>query len=459
MRSELAESVHILYQKFDENKLNVSDDCEPKLDVFSEPLEPLKPNSYLLSNAVEANVEKEYEVSEFSIVEKGMELSFEEQVKSEEKAVDGSGVENLAGSTDEVALVGDTKLHPPVEVEEIGSHRNELVVTKCKSEENDICTKESLMKDLESALASVSDLVKEGSDSQEDESEISNQENYLMGKSNCEGLRKGKSLSLDDATESVASEFLDLLGIEHSPFGLSSESEPESPRERLLRQFEKDTLASGFSLFNFDIDGEQAEFGYEDPTGSGWGTISEDFYNSSMALASEKMPTVATEAMRDRTRALMLEELETEALMRESGLNEQAFQRSLSNSSGGFGSPIDLRTEDPLQLPSLGEGLGPFVQTKNGGFLRSMNPALFSNAKNGGSLIMQVSSPVVVPAEMGSGIMEILQQLTSVGIEKLSMQANKLMPLEDITGKTMQQIAWEAAPRLEEPERFPTSIS
>lgn len=67
---------------------------------------------------------------------------------------------------------------------------------------------------------------------------------------------------------------------------------------------------------------------------------------------------------------------------------------------------------------------------------------------------MQVSNPVVVPAEMGSSVMDILQGLASVGIEKLSMQANKLMPLEDITGKTIQQIAWESAPSLEGLERF-----
>lgn len=66
---------------------------------------------------------------------------------------------------------------------------------------------------------------------------------------------------------------------------------------------------------------------------------------------------------------------------------------------------------------------------------------------------MQVSSPLVVPAEMGSGIMDILQHLASIGIEKLSMQASKLMPLEDITGKTVEQIAWENAPSLEGPER------
>jgi hypothetical protein len=83
-----------------------------------------------------------------------------------------------------------------------------------------------------------------------------------------------------------------------------------------------------------------------------------------------------------------------------------------------------------------------------------MNPAIFRNTKAGGSLIMQVSNPVVVPAEMGSGIMEVLQCLASVGIEKLSMQAKELMPLEDITGKTMEQVAWEAMPALEGTERL-----
>ncbi|KAI6679694.1 hypothetical protein NL676_033575 [Syzygium grande] len=149
----------------------------------------------------------------------------------------------------------------------------------------------------------------------------------------------------------------------------------------------------------------------------------------------------------------MLEDLETEALMREWGLNEKSFQSSPPSHSGGFGSPIHLPPEEFLELPPLGEGLGPYLQTKNGGFLRSMNPSLFKNAKSGGSLVMQASSPVVVPAEMGSSIMEILQGLASVGIEKLSMQANKLMPLEDVTGKTMQQVAWEASPSLEGVER------
>ncbi|KAK9275251.1 hypothetical protein L1049_022513 [Liquidambar formosana] len=451
-KSELSSSINMLYQKFDEGKLDISVDYKPELDVFTEHFEPVKPNSFSLSDSGKENVDKECENNEFSIIERGIELSSKEEMKSEEgvlKVANNSSVETVnlveIDSGVGVAIEEDTKLHP--QVDDYGGCRDEPVVYDSNPTENDVCTKESLMKELESALNSVSNLETAGLDSPEDE------ENNMDVKSNYKTSRKGKSHSFDDVTESVASEFLNMLGIEHSPFGLSSESEPESPRERLLRQFEKDALGSGLSLFDFDINEvDQEGFGYNAPTGSEWGNLSEDIELSSVVQAVEEEHLVATHAVESKTRAKMLEDLETEALMHEWGLNEKAFQCSPPNSSGGFGSPIDLPPEEPPQLPPLGEGLGPFVQTKNGGYLRSMSPALFGNAKSGGNLIMQVSSPVVVPAEMGSGVMEILQHLASVGIEKLSMQANKLMPLEDITGKTMQQIAWEAAPNLEAPE-------
>ncbi|XP_058213570.1 protein PLASTID MOVEMENT IMPAIRED 1-RELATED 1 [Rhododendron vialii] len=504
--SELSDSVSILYQKFDEEKLNPT----VEVDDSSEPFEPLKSNSYL-SDAGKENAENEREDGEFSFVEHGIELSSKERVQSEEgilKAGNDTEIEisdlpkiNIDMVT---SLEEDSKLHP--QVEEFDCPRDEFVVGDLISKENDSCTKELLMKDLDLALHVDSDVAtwvdtpegdfqipNIGKDYEEDkstykellmkdldsalhvESDVATWvdtpesefqipdigKNYAEDKSSYKASRKGKSLSLDNVTNSVASEFLDMLGIEHSPFGLSSESEPESPRERLLRQFEKDSLATGSSLFDFCID-DEVELGNEAPT-SVWETFNEDLDPYPFAQASnvklklsEKLSEklkLETQEERSKTRASMLEDLETEALMREWGLNEKSFQHSPPNSSGGFGSPIDLSPEEPPQLPSLGEGLGPFIQTKNGGFLRSMNPTLFSNAKSGGNLVMQVSSPVVVPAEMGSGVMGILQHLASVGIEKLSMQANKLMPLEDITGKTMQQIAWEAAPSLEAPER------
>ncbi|TKY72835.1 cell wall macromolecule catabolic process [Spatholobus suberectus] len=264
-----------------------------------------------------------------------------------------------------------------------------------------------------------------------------------------------KSHSLDDVTESVASEFLSMLGLDHSPMGLSGESEPESPREQLLRQFEKEALDGGFSsLFDFDMNYDnEVDGGYDASAASEQWNFSEGVKSSSFLQDLQEEHLVESQDVRSKQRAQMLEDLETEALMREWGLNEQAFHHSPPKDCAGFGSPIHLPPEEPPTLPPLDEGLGPCLQTKDGGFLRSMNPSLFKNSKSGGSLIMQVSNPVVVPAEMGSGIMEVMQCLASVGIEKLSMQAKELMPLEDITGKTMQQIAWEAMPVLEGAER------
>jgi hypothetical protein len=260
-----------------------------------------------------------------------------------------------------------------------------------------------------------------------------------------------RSCSLDAATESVASEFLTMLGLDHSPFdvGSDSDADPDSPRERLLRQFEKESLATGSGLFGLDCeeDTDETENGtiiedaLEKDCENGIKIEEEDFgfdFTSLIQEAEAEMPI---------SKAKLLEDAETEALMRKFRLGENSFYNSAPAGAGkatSSGNPIHLRLEDPIDLPPLAEDVGSFVQTKGGGFLRSMNSLLFKNSKNGGSLVMQASSPIVVPAEMGGGIMDILQKLASVGIEKLSRQASKLMPLEDIKGKTMQQVVCEA---------------
>ncbi|KAL3368906.1 hypothetical protein AABB24_009619 [Solanum stoloniferum] len=449
--SALYKSVEVLYQKFEEEKLEASFEFKPEIDVFSNTVDNLKPELALLSDPVKGNVENECEIGDFSVIEQGIEHPLKELEGKEDdsvKSVDDAVTERLVpDSTLKMAI--EEEAQPVLLAKGLDSENEDLAVS-ANNFETDESAKELIMRELESALNSFSDLENEGLYSQEHENEVINNDGYLDAKENYKELRKGKSLSVDYITESVASDFLDMLGIEHSPFGPSSESEPDSPRERLLRQFEKDTLAGGCSLFNLDMDIE--EFSSDAPSVSQWRSISENFGYSSSAQSYEEIPKIAIEETSNKTRAYMLEDLETEALMREWGLNEKSFECSPPKSSCGFGSPIDMPPEDPYQLPPLGEGLGNLLQTKNGGFLRSMNPAIFNDAKSGGSLIMQVSSPLVVPAEMGSGIMDILQHLASIGIEKLSMQASKLMPLEDITGKTVEQIAWENAPSLG-PER------
>ncbi|KAM6583548.1 hypothetical protein CsatB_010550 [Cannabis sativa] len=451
-RSELASSVDVLYRKLEEETLDKPFVQKPEFGELTEPLEPIKPDSYSPFDSGREDVDNGCDESDFSVTEQGVELSLAEPGNSEQVIVETANVSPVV-SRDVVEVETDVQVDTEVDtkicslVEEDSSNKDELEVQDCISEQDEVYTKESLMKELESALNGVSDLEAAALDSPGEE------ENYEDIKLDFEGDMKGKSLSLDDLTESVANEFFDMLGIEGSPSGLSSGSEPESPRERLLRQFEKEALAGGCPLFGFDLESEeQAQPSYSDTIETGWSNSAKDLEFSSLIQAAEEEHLLASQVEMSKNKAKILEDLETEALMREWGLNERAFQHSPPESSAGFGSPIDLPPEGPPELPPLGEGLGPFLQTKDGGFLRSMTPSLFTNAKNSGNLVMQVSSPVVVPADMGSGIMEILQQLASIGIEKLSMQANKLMPLEDITGKTMQQMAWEADPSLEGPQ-------
>lgn len=445
-QSELATSVSVLFQKFDEEKMNQS--VPSGVGFGNENLEP--PSSPVAGSDKEV-IENECEGSDFSVIERGIELPLEEHISLEEfpkKASDMvASPEVVEVDTGvQVACEEGSELHQLNE--ESDNCLDQHVVHDFHSQEDAGFSKETLMKELESALEIVSNLETAALDSPED------QEDYMEVKTSYRSSQKGRSLSLDDVTESVASEFLNMLGIEHSPFGLSSESEPESPREKLLRQFEKETLAAGCSLFDFDLDNvHQAESGYNAPRVSERGSLNEDFELSSVIQDAEKDHEMAAQVMENKTGATLLEDLETEALMREWGLNEKVFQYSPPHRAT-TSAPVDLALEEPLELPSLGEGLGPFLQTKNGGFLRSMNPTLFKNSKNASNLVMQVSNPVVVPAEMGSGVMEILQQLASIGIEKLSMQANKLMPLDDIMGKTMQQVAWEAGANLPEPDRL-----
>ncbi|XP_060189996.1 protein PLASTID MOVEMENT IMPAIRED 1-RELATED 1-like [Lycium barbarum] len=440
-------SVNVLYQKLEEEKVESSVDCKPQIGVFCNDVKTLKPELALLSEPEKGNAENEGHSSEVSIRDQAVEVA-SEVWEGEEDTTETSEAPLEENVEPDSSLWMSREEEPQLALlsKDVDTENEEVSACNFETDES---SKESIMKELESALKSVSDLANEGLDSQEDENEVINPDESLDIEENFGELRKGKSLSLDCDTESVASDFLDMLGIEDSPFAPSSESEPDSPRERLLRQFEKDTLAGGGSLFNFDMDTDHQKFSCDSPTGPDWRSIYEDFDYSSNVDSYMEMPKIEIEETSNKTRASMLEDLETEVLMREWGLNERAFQYSPPKSSSGFGSPIDTPLEDPHQLPPLGEGLGPFIKTKNGGFLRSMNPAVFKKAKGGGSLIMQVSSPVVVPAEMGSGIMDILHHLASIGIEKLSIQANKLMPLEDITGQTMQHIGWETAPSFE----------
>ncbi|KAL2338759.1 hypothetical protein Fmac_013205 [Flemingia macrophylla] len=434
--------------KPEENPGNEEKTCslapdKPETGEFRENLQIVTPNDYPLPEEIESC--KECEGNGFSVVDQGTKFSSNEHVQLEgsfgKAVVDVHTVDctrNLDTDGIQVSFQDSAKNESPDELND--SSGESAVVPEMFNRRDVLCTEE-IMQELESALNRVSEL----------ESLAVESPNFVEAKYE---NKFRKSHSLDDFTESVASEFLSKLGIDHSPMGVSFESEFESPRERLLRQFEKEALSEGFSLFDFDPGNDneaEADGNYDAFFGSEQLKFSAAIKSASSLPDLQKEHPIEFEDMRSKQTIQMIVDLETEALMREWGLNEKAFQHSPSKDLNAFGSPIYFLPEEPLPLPPLEERIGPFLQTKDGGFLRSMNPSLFR--KSSGRLIMQVSNPVVMPAEMGSGIMEILKCLASVGIEKLSMQANKLMPLEEITGKTMQQISWEAKPVLERNHR------
>ncbi|KAK9164511.1 hypothetical protein Syun_005413 [Stephania yunnanensis] len=424
-KSDLAGSVSFLYQKLDERKLDCFDDTKPEFEVFSGDSELLKLKTSAVLETGKENLGIECEDTEFTVVEQGIEVPAAEPIKVEETAVEADD-----GPAEETTMLdGIGKDEPDAQDDCPASCVEELAADASISKEFQYDDEESAVVELETAFENLSTFDSVGSGNPQVENEFFGQSKDAETESNYKPSKLGRSLSFDEVTNSVASEFLSMLGIEHSPFGLSSDSDPESPREQLLRQFEKDALASGSSLFDFGIDDMDAGYPNDSTTYCKPEGAFEDFELSSVVEAAEAEHKNLTQFMESKTRAKMLENLETEELMREWGLDEKAFQSSPPpNSTDGFGSPIALPPPEPSELPSLGDGFGPF------------------------------SSPVVVPAEMGSGVMDILQHLASVGIEKLSMQAKKLMPLEDIAGKSVQQLAWEALPCLETPQSQRQSV-
>ncbi|MCO5605557.1 hypothetical protein L7F22_059740 [Adiantum nelumboides] len=164
-----------------------------------------------------------------------------------------------------------------------------------------------------------------------------------------------------------------------------------------------------------------------------WDLDEDEDLMSFMEVAESELQR-ATQGMRSKSRAMMLEDEETEALMQEWGLNEKAFVSSPPKPT--------IRQQEP---PPLGKGLSASVPLKDGGSLRSMTPSLFQANKSSGKLVMQISKPVVVPAEMGRETADILRNMSSMGIENMAVQAMTAMPLEDITGRSVEQVATEGA--------------
>ncbi|KAG5013129.1 protein PLASTID MOVEMENT IMPAIRED 1-like [Glycine soja] len=100
--------------------------------------------------------------------------------------------------------------------------------------------------------------------------------------------------------------------------------------------------------------------------------------------------------------------------------------------------------ESEVYLSDLGKGLGCVVQTKDGGYLTSLNPLDNAVARNDTpKLAMQMSKPYVLASNQFPNGLELFQKLAGIGLDELSSQVFSMMPLDELIGKTAEQIAFE----------------
>ncbi|XP_057416789.1 protein PLASTID MOVEMENT IMPAIRED 1-like [Lotus japonicus] len=100
--------------------------------------------------------------------------------------------------------------------------------------------------------------------------------------------------------------------------------------------------------------------------------------------------------------------------------------------------------ESNVYLPDLGKGLGCVVQTRDGGFLASMNPLDTAvSRKDTPKLAMQMSKPFVLASHESLSGFELFQKLAGIGLDELSSQVLSLMPIDELMGKTAEQVAFE----------------
>nr|GMD56063.1 protein PLASTID MOVEMENT IMPAIRED 1 [Ipomoea batatas] len=117
-------------------------------------------------------------------------------------------------------------------------------------------------------------------------------------------------------------------------------------------------------------------------------------------------------------------------------VNRQALQLEEDENSG--------KKVSEVFLPDLGKGLGCVVQTRNGGYLASLNPLNVALARTDSpKLAMQMSKPLVLPSHTSVNGIELFQRMAAAGVEEMSSQILALMPMDELIGKTAEQIAFE----------------
>ncbi|KAJ3681996.1 hypothetical protein LUZ60_014569 [Juncus effusus] len=100
--------------------------------------------------------------------------------------------------------------------------------------------------------------------------------------------------------------------------------------------------------------------------------------------------------------------------------------------------------EKEVLIPNMGKGLGPVIHTRDGGFLVSMNPFnLEVDREEMPKLVMQVSKPFVLEGHKISTGLEVFQRMAAIGSEELASKLLSWSNMDELTGKSAEQIAYE----------------
>jgi len=96
-------------------------------------------------------------------------------------------------------------------------------------------------------------------------------------------------------------------------------------------------------------------------------------------------------------------------------------------------------------ISDLGKGLGPVVQTRDGGYLAATNPFdIPVERKELPKLAMQLSKPFLLrDQKLPGGGAEVFQRLCAGGSEALCAKLGALISMDDVVGKTAEHIAFE----------------
>jgi hypothetical protein len=171
----------------------------------------------------------------------------------------------------------------------------------------------------------------------------------------------GKASNRNDE-DLVENEFLSMLNQDHDLFCLGSVSEPDSTIARLCHQFERDSFSEASSLGT----------GLYVPAVSSFTQASRHSCDSDEDLnlvslvqaAGSELEKETAQTVCSKRRARSVDDAEAEALIQKWGLEEKVFQNSPPDPSGGFGSPIN----SPVSGFANGNGMD------DGALLRSVNP-------------------------------------------------------------------------------------